>query len=282
MTTHSDYSDHRIDDDNQLIPSVSISHLLQQRNAVLERLAQAVELLRETEALAKEAHIGIPDITVSDGGNDRKYVVGGFTNSDLDCFFQQSVDGPAWSYLLDQSGLRSLMLAKRRKAFNDQLLNKEVPSLTRENITDTFSLMYQRRGLMLDEGIIDCFKSLSWSYKTNNPVKFGKRIIRSVLDVHGNYWFASRHAADTLDDLLRVFHIADDKPEADHRFGAYQLIDTALKSSGSFPKHAENEYFDIKLFKNGNGHILFKRPDLVESLNRIVARHYPGALPPSR
>ncbi|ORS44681.1 hypothetical protein BIQ91_25150 [Escherichia coli] len=27
-------------------------------------------------------------------------------------------------------------------------------------------------------------------------------------------------------------------------------------------------------------HITFRRPDLVERLNDIIARHYPGALPP--
>ena len=36
----------------------------------------------------------------------------------------------------------------------------------------------------------------------------------------------------------------------------------------------------IELAKKGSGHVLFKRPDLVEKVNDIIARHYPGALPP--
>ncbi|EJL8870108.1 DUF4942 domain-containing protein, partial [Escherichia coli] len=32
--------------------------------------------------------------------------------------------------------------------------------------------------------------------------------------------------------------------------------------------------------QKGTVHIVFKRPDLVEKLNDIIARNYPGALPP--
>ena len=42
---------------------------------------------------------------------------------------------------------------------------------------------------------------------------------------------------------------------------------------------AETEYLSIKCFKNTNAHITFKRLDLVEKMNKIIAKHYPGALP---
>lgn len=41
----------------------------------------------------------------------------------------------------------------------------------------------------------------------------------------------------------------------------------------------ETDYLLIRCFKNNNGHITFKRPDLVEKMNKIIAKHYPGALP---
>lgn len=37
-------------------------------------------------------------------------------------------------------------------------------------------------------------------------------------------------------------------------------------------------YFHLRWFKNGNGHLTFSRPDLVEAMNRILAKHYPNAL----
>ncbi|EMK4811709.1 TPA: DUF4942 domain-containing protein, partial [Escherichia coli] len=36
----------------------------------------------------------------------------------------------------------------------------------------------------------------------------------------------------------------------------------------------------VRGYQKGTVHIVFKRPDLVEKLNDIIARHYPGALPP--
>lgn len=41
----------------------------------------------------------------------------------------------------------------------------------------------------------------------------------------------------------------------------------------------EDEMFVIKYFQKGTAHIVFKRPELVDKLNDIIARHYPGALP---
>jgi hypothetical protein len=38
----------------------------------------------------------------------------------------------------------------------------------------------------------------------------------------------------------------------------------------------------IRCGSNGNGHVQFLRLDLVEQLNKIVAKHHPGALPPKR
>jgi len=33
------------------------------------------------------------------------------------------------------------------------------------------------------------------------------------------------------------------------------------------------------VFGNGNAAITFKKPELVEKLNKIIAKHFPGALP---
>lgn len=41
------------------------------------------------------------------------------------------------------------------------------------------------------------------------------------------------------------------------------------------------DLFEIKGFLNGNAHITFLRPDLVDRMNQILAKHYPNALPPA-
>ncbi|ENT2358786.1 DUF4942 domain-containing protein [Salmonella enterica] len=41
----------------------------------------------------------------------------------------------------------------------------------------------------------------------------------------------------------------------------------------------KDEKISIRYFQKGSGHITFKRLDLVEKMNDIVAKHYPGMLP---
>ncbi|CEQ54855.1 prophage protein [Salmonella enterica subsp. enterica serovar Typhi] len=41
----------------------------------------------------------------------------------------------------------------------------------------------------------------------------------------------------------------------------------------------EDDLFSMHYFQKGSGHITFKRLDLVEKMNDIVMKHYPGALP---
>ena len=72
-------------------------------------------------------------------------------------------------------------------------------------------------------------------------------------------------------------YVLDGKPEPDHRNGFYLMVSDARQRGET---QAENAYLHVKWFKKGSGHVLFKRPDLVEKVNDIIARHYPGALPP--
>jgi Domain of unknown function (DUF4942) len=146
---------------------------------------------------------------------------------------------------------------------------------SRRAVYATFGALHESRGEMFDQGVIECFKKLSWVYKTNLPQKFGKRIIVSYL----TYPYGINHgAADHLDDLMRVFHVLDGKPQVDYRQGCYVQLGTAFREQGSWPKSYQNDYFELKLFRNGNGHLCFKRPALVDAMNSIIARHYPNAL----
>ena len=191
---------------------------------------------------------------------------------------QAVADAGAWRYRMNESGMRSLMSATKREEFDKQLAAEKIPALTREAIYDTFSALHASRGDRFEQGVIECFKRLSWRYKTNNagPMKFGKRIVMTCLT---SYSSANHRSTSELDDLMRVFHILDGKPEADHRNGCYGLIADAMREQSGWPKQTQNDYFSIRLCKNQNGHITFKRPDGIEQLNRSIIKHYPNVLP---
>ncbi len=258
------------------VKSVSIENMVRMRAAVMDRFEQAIALLREAQDIAASAHIGYPRLEIATDGSGRTgYRI---TDPDARAIAQREIDRVAWEYLMSESGLRTFMDADARKKWTAQLYEgKAIPELTPENVAATFRAMHDSRGEMFERGVIRCFKRLSWDYKTNRPFAFGKRIILNAL--FSTYRYGSNslrfEAADELDDLMRVFHVLDGKPEPDHRNGIYHQISTA-KDSGE--TSCENEYVSIKWFLKGSGHVTFKRPELVDKLNQILAKHYPGAL----
>lgn len=263
-----------------LVPSLSIENFLQQRDAMVERAREARRLLREVHDLATV----LPDVPGSSGWfrlslytepERREFTEDyGFDN------YVKAIDAACWARLLDLSGLRTFMDAAARKAWDENIDKRKVPELTYENVRATFEVMHQSRGDMFERGVVAVFKSLSWDYKTNNPVMFGKRVVLGY--VYEN-WIGNRitvrcgGGADKLDDVMRVFCILDGKPEPDHRQGAYRRLCDTNGAPTDF-----DGYFTVKGFKNGNAHLTFTRSELVDRMNQIIAKHFPGALPPGR
>ncbi|MGJ0490082.1 DUF4942 domain-containing protein [Methylobacter sp.] len=262
---------------SSLVKSVSITNLVNKRTVVVERMRQALDLISEAEQLAKAAHVGFPRLVIDNSYSLRGRTIsisGDFSNrADVEVGILKTVDTPAWQYLLHESGLRTFMDASAREKWDKQISTGEIPPLTLDNIEATFEGLHKARGEMFERGVIACFRRLSWSYKTNQPCKFGKRLIVNGLFSYGT---PNHRTTDELDDLMRVFHVIDGKPEADHRNGIYALVSGAWQRRES---EAGNDYMRIKWFKKGTGHVFFKRPDLVDKMNMILAKHYPDALP---
>jgi hypothetical protein len=189
-----------------------------------------------------------------------------------------AVDASLWDHLLDATGLRTFLDHKAREEWREQIEQRRTPPLTPENVRATFQGLHARRGEFFERGVCAVFRSLSWDYKTNRPHAFGRRIV--VRGVHGAYGFPDSRRCDLLDDLERAFHVLDGKPEPDHREGTYQRLSRRNRSDAGSP--LGDAYLSIRTFKNGNAHVTFLRPDLVDEMNRILARHYPDALPPAR
>lgn len=278
----------------ELVPSVSVANMVNQRAAMIQRLEQACGLIQEAADIAANAKLGMPRMLVSrefarHGGecdiaaarlktdsSGRTWDRARSPAEDLRKTLQMGIDCAAWQYLMHESGLRSLMDAEARKKWDESVRAGDVPEFNEPNVRSTFGMLHDARGEMFERGVISCFKGLSWDYKTNLPQKFGKRIVMTYLTGWHSY-----EKQNQLDDLMRVLSILDGKPEPDHRGG----IGALLRSGGldsAYPRkvgEVENEYMAIRTFKNTNGHITFKRLDLVDRMNRIIAKHYPGALP---
>lgn len=262
----------------QLVPSISITNLLSVRDGILARMRNCYTQYQEASRMCEDN--GFEDLGwIFDEHCSRGNVL---EHDDFITKMSRRLDAKGWDHLMRESGLWSLMDAKARKDWYEKIQQKEVPELTHANIEATFQQLFTSRGDIFDRGVINVFKSLSWDYKTNSPFRFGKRIIVTWLTnpvtrrEDGPVGYPNTRQTDQIDDLLRVFHVLDGKPEPDHRQGAYQLISHARCNRETV---ADCDYLTIRMHKNGNGHVMFKRLDMVECMNRIIAKHYPGVLP---
>lgn len=260
-----------------LIPSVSITALLQARDAMLDRFEQARALLIEANQIGAQFDLGqIESILNGSGyGRDRRLI-----DDDAPQEFRRRLDAAGWRMLMDRSGMVALMDSQARDEWRRQLDDgarswrdePSIPELTADNIAATFGDLHGQRQAMFERGVVEVFRGLSWNYKTNSPVKIGKRIIVGI----GSWSHHNNH----LDDLDRVLHVLDGRPQPDHRssLGA-QTSSARLRDARAA---IETDYLRLQCHKKGTGHVTFKRPDLVDAMNRIIAGQYPGALPEPR
>lgn len=71
--------------------------------------------------------------------------------------------------------------------------------------------------------------------------------------------------------------LIDEQPIPDNRADVNRRLGDHIHED-RHSNHYENQMFAIKFFQKGTAHITFKRPELVDKLNDIIARSYPGML----
>ncbi|WP_270609649.1 DUF4942 domain-containing protein [Escherichia coli] len=193
--------------------------------------------------------------------------------------------------LLDASG--DIFLYGFEDCVTDSVRCMDKPEEAKKNITRLADRKIWDR-LMADTGmytfmsscqrddLIDVYRKLSWDYRTNNPCRLGKKIIIENLLYR---WSNGRVTLDcsgreALDDLVRPFYLLEGRNVPDFRNSIGAQYGEYLGNGDNIGELFEGEYFTVRGYQKGTVHIVFKCPDLVEKLNDIIARHYPGALPP--
>lgn len=261
-----------------VICSTSIERIVTGRNAALAQIEALIHQLDDISALT--ASIG--------GGRGNEWAVRQYRYS---CWLMEkpetamkaitgNLDRSLWRDLMKKSGMLSLMDAEARNQWYSSLEKDDIPAICEENILSTFKQLHQSKGEVFERGIINVFKGLSWDYKSNSPCKFGKKIIMNGLVKHDRWGFGLNWGwqRDRLADLERMLMIIDGKPVPDNRADVTRRLGDHIHANRHSNRY-EDEMFVITYFQKGTAHITFRRPDLTEKLNDIIARHYPGMLP---
>lgn len=267
-------------DHTEVICSTNIERIVTGRNAALAQIEALIQQLDDISALT--ASIG--------GGRANEWAVRQYR---YDCWLMEkpetamkaitrNLDRSLWRDLMQRSGMLSLMDAQAREQWYSSLEKDDIPAICEENILSTFKQLHHSKAEVFERGVINVFKGLSWDYKSNSPCKFGKKIIVNGLVKYDRWGFGLNWGwqRDRLADLERMLMLLDGKPVPDNRADVTRRLGDHIHENRHRNRY-EDEMFVITYFQKGTAHIVFRRADLTEKLNDIIARHYPGILPSS-
>ncbi|MBO1551440.1 DUF4942 domain-containing protein [Yersinia pseudotuberculosis] len=263
-----------------VICSTSIERIITVRNTALVQIDALIHQLEDISAITNSIGGGI----AKDWAMRQDFRTG--------CWFMEkaetamkvitcNLDRGIWRDLMLKSGMLSLMDAQARDQWYRNLEGDNIPAISEANILSTFEQLHQQKDEVFERGVINLFKGLSWHFKTNSTCQFGKKIIISNL-VSCNQWgFTLNHGyrRDQLADLERMLHLLDGKAIPDNRGDVTNRLYEHIRANPHIAKVYEDDYFSIKYFMKGSAHLKFRKPELIDKMNAIVAKHYPGVLP---
>lgn len=262
----------------ELICSTNIERIVRGRDAVLSQIKQIIEMLDSLSRLTAEIGGG----TAQDWAMKSGHRYDSWLTETVDKaipVITRNIDRSIWRDLMLKSGMIALMDAQARDQWHKELEEGDLPAISEVNILTTFEQLHLNKLDVFERGIINIFKGLSWDYKTNSPCCFGKKIIVNNLVSHNRWGFSLNWGwrRDQLADLERMLFLLDGKAIPDNRGDVTARLMEHIRDNPSQDLY-EDDFFSIRYFQKGTAHITFKRCDLTEKMNNIVAKYYPRML----
>ena len=180
----------------------------------------------------------------------------------------------AWRHVYNKLNIKHIASAKDRNQFDLSLENP--PDFTEGNVRATFEGYWGNQRHHILKGLAECFVDLDPAFKSHSKVKVGvsglpKRII--IQRVCGDYGLAG-YGADQLKDTINALNVFQGDPHIEYREFA-DLREKAFKEG-----EATYKGLTIRVFKNGNGHLIFS-PHKLQQINDALAEFYGDTLPDS-
>jgi hypothetical protein len=259
-------------DTGAVIPSCAADAIQARRDAIVGAAETVARLL-------SAAPEGFPRLYVDHRGSRTDFSLEHVT---------RDADAAAWDTLLRESGLWSFMDKTARDQWREQINGEygrggvgklpPIPVFTVDAARDFAARLHSERLAMVSRGVAEVHRKLSPDYRSNEVGRFGPRLVITRLGAvwgKGKWLHICHTTADVLDDLARFLYLARGLPEPDHRQGAYRLLSAAADSA---PALVSMDWWTVRLFKNGNGHLVFKHAEDVDRLNRLLAVHGAGTV----
>ena len=292
---------------NALIPRATVAQICAQRRHALALYGEAYQALSGAHAAMAAAHkaandaapCGVTSYSRSTE-EDRKAFLADFhlpAANDFLARARRNLDISVWSHLIGVTDLERLMDKTAKDALRQALLS-DPPEATEENIFATLQSFAADADMIFRRGIATCFSSLDRRFRSHTGWKIGSRVILTRAFNEWGSWNYHGNERDTMQDIERAFLVLDGKqqPARDGKqqpaidgeddpakfVSIVRYVEASRKGMGTQQSVAESDYFRVRCFHNGNAHIWFKRDDLLDKVNKLLAEYYGEVIPEER
>lgn len=189
--------------------------------------------------------------------------------------YVKQLEREVWKALVERLEIRRMCSIKRAAEIDRQLEREELPELTVENVLSWANGIQDKLPDMIQEAVEEVFDWLrprGQKYKTNSEFEIGQRVILTwVLEdsTWQNKFHVSHYSQKNLTALENVFTALDGQGMVAKGSWQSKLAD-AINTTPLGVGRGETDYFKFRCFKNRNLHLEFKRPDLVDKLNKMA------------
>jgi 2-polyprenyl-3-methyl-5-hydroxy-6-metoxy-1,4-benzoquinol methylase len=184
----------------------------------------------------------------------------------------RATDQAMWDHLMRATDLERLMDRQARDEWRKSLKDNPPPA-TEANVYATLTNLVAQSGHIFRRGIATAFRGLDRRFRSHDGFKLGARIVLENALSEFGCWNHYRLHDETLRDVERAFAELDGQRQPERAAGIVGKIDE-VRSTQARPVVVESDYFRVRIFKNGNIHIWFRRDDLVRKVNRVLADYF--------
>lgn len=177
----------------------------------------------------------------------------------------------AWKGIIQKTQIKKLLTRKRRDQLDNQLEEGKLPELDHKTLADMLSDMSKSIDKYFKEAVKEIFEKLRprrSGLSTNSEFEIGKKVIVwGMISSWSSLPSLSRDGESDLNSMENVFSLLEGKGIVKYPDDAATIVKEAM-DKGLW--NCETKYFELKWHKNENMHIVFKRLDLVNEINRIA------------
>jgi hypothetical protein len=274
----------------ELVPRATIEAIVKQRNTALALYGQAHTALMNASDASTAAHDASRKINPNADGHrfnhhlhhDKEAFMTVGKPQSRDDYMKVAariVDTEAWSHIVAITDLERLMDKQAKGELYQSLLGNP-PEATVENIRATLQQFILDADTIFQRGIANCFSKLERRFRSHDGFKIGSRVVLTGMYDGFGFRNSSRDMESTLLDIERTFMVLDGKAVPPGWSGINgKLSESRYTGKGPRQGEVEDEFFLVRVFKNGNCHVWFKRDDLLEKVNKLLAEYYGEVIP---